>query len=231
MSRVSTLAGLRLPRLAYATDVRRWAVVVAVELLLVAGYFGLTGAEPTTLRFVLYPFVWLNVGVWAVNRTRPPAASRRQRILAGCVASAYFLVLTYAAGLLAFGHSHPDAVGVTLTAASPGWGPLVAYTTPNLRLLFVPFRVVGYLALSYLVYVAVLDAAKAAVPGLLALVTCIGCSFPLVVAAVGGVAGGVTGGSAGVVTAVAAYSLDLSTVVFVLAVGLLYWRPVGRRRL
>lgn len=227
---MSTLTRPRLSRLVYATDVRRWAVVVAVELLFVAGYFRLTGAEPTTLRFVLYPFVWLNVGVWAVNRTRPPAASHRQRLLAGVVASAYFFVLTYAAGLLAFGHSHPEALGVTLTAASPGWGPLVAYTTPNLRLLFVPFRVVGYLALSYLVYAAVLDATKAAVPGLLALVTCIGCSFPLVVAAVGGVVGGVAGGSAGVITAVAAYSLDLSTVVFVLAVALLYWRPVGRRR-
>jgi hypothetical protein len=221
---VSTLTGTRLSRY-LSPEVRRWTAVVAAELLLVAGYFGLTGAEPTSVRIVLYPFVWLNLGVWAVNRTRPAAASRRVRLLAAAVASAYFLFLAYAAGLFAVGHSHPDAVGLTLTAASPGWGPVVAYTTPNLRLLFVPFRVVGYLALSYLVYAALLDATRAAVPGLLALVTCLGCSFPLVAAAVGGVAGG----SAGLVTTVATYSLDLSTAVFVLAVGLLYWRPGFRR--
>ena len=223
MSVVSTFSDVQL-RQTLTPEIRRWVTVVAVELLLVTGYFGLTGAEPTSLRIVLYPFVWVNVGVWAVNRTRPPTASRRHRLVAGVVASAYCLLLAYAAGLVALGHSHPDAVGVTLTAASPGWGPVVAYTSPSLRLLFVPFRVVGYLALSYLVYAAVLDTTTAAVPGLLALVTCVGCSFPLVAALVGGVAGG----SAGLVTTVSAYSLDLSTAVFVLAVALLYWRPRGR---
>lgn len=203
---------------------RRWVVVVAVELLLVAGYFWVTGAEPTSLRIVLYPLVWLNVGVWAVNRSRPPTASRRRRLVAGVVASVYFVGLAYAAGLVAVGHSPPEAVGVSLTAASPGWGPIVAYTSPHLRLLFVPFRVVGYLALSYLLYVATLDVTTVAVSGVLAFVTCVGCSFPLLVAAVGGVAGG----SAGLVTAVSAYSLDLSTVVFVLAVALLSWRPGSR---
>jgi hypothetical protein len=54
------------------------------------------------------------------------------------------------------------------------------------------------------------------------LVSCVSCTLPVLAALVSGVAGGS-------VTAVATgFSYDLSTLVFVASVGLLYWRPLGR---
>lgn len=229
------------------------------EALLLAGYFGATGAEPTALRYVLYPLLWINVGVWAVWRVRTPEASPRARRAAGAVAVAYFLVLAYATGLLALypgvhEHATPFALsapgvtgasllsgavgalstalplhagaadpGLSVTLASPGWGPRVAYVVPGVgHAYFVPYRVVGYLALSYLVYATALDAARAALSGVLGLGACLSCSFPVVTSLAAGVAGW-----SSALTAAYAYSVDISTVVFLLAVGLLLWRPAG----
>jgi len=224
------------------------------EALLVVGYFGATGAEPTALRYVLYPFVWINVGVWAAWRVRPPDADPRTRRAAGAVAVAYFLVLAYTTGLLAIYpavhehvspftlsgataasllpgldwlavplHAGTAASGLSVTLASPGWGPRVAYVLPGVgHAYFVPYRVVGYLALSYLVYATALDAARAALSGVVGLGACLSCSFPIV----GSLAAGVAGWSSALAT-VYAYSVDLSTAVFLLAVGLLLWRPGG----
>lgn len=233
------------------------------EALLVAGYFGVTGAEPTALRYVLYPLMWINVGVWVVWRVRTPDASARARRAAGVVAVTYFLVLAYATGLMALypgvhEHATPFALaapgvtgasllsavptvasgllptvlplhagaadpGLSVTLASPGWGPRVAYVLPGVgHAYFIPYRVVGYLALSYLVYAAALDAARAALSGVLGLGACLSCSFPVVSSLAAGVAGW-----SSALTAAYAYSVDISTAVFLLAVGLLLWRPAG----
>lgn len=228
------------------------------EALLVVGYFGATAAEPTALRYVLYPFVWINVGVWAMWRVRPPKAGPRARRAAAAVAVTYFLVLAYATGLLAVypavhEHVSPFALsgvtaasllggldwltvplhagasdpGLSVTLASPGWGPRVAYVVPAVgHAYFVPYRVVGYLALSYLVYATALDAARAALSGVVGLGACLSCSFPIV----GSLAAGVAGWSSALAAVVYAYSVDLSTGVFLLAVGLLLWRPGGVSR-
>lgn len=228
------------------------------EALLVVGYFGTTGAEPTALRYVIYPFVWINLGAWATWRVRPPAAGPRVRRAAAAVAVTYFLVLAYATGLLALypgihEHVSPFALsgataasllpaldwlavplhagaanpGLSVTLASPGWGPRVAYVLPEVgHAYFVPYRVVGYLALSYLVYASALEAARAALSGVVGLGACLSCSFPIV----GSLAAGVTGWSATLAAVVYAYSVDLSTAVFLLAVGLLLWRPRGVSR-
>ncbi len=85
-----------------------------------------------------------------------------------------------------------------------------------------PARVVGYLALGYLVYATVIDAAGAAVSGIVGLFSCVSCSWPILASLLSGVAGG---GSA-LVAATFDFSYDISTVVFLVTVALLYWRPL-----
>jgi hypothetical protein len=95
------------------------------------------------------------------------------------------------------------------------------YSGGGLSVVLMPARVVGYLALAYLVYATVIDASGAGVAGLLGLLSCVSCSWPVLAALVSGVAGS---GSALAATTLG-LSQDLSTVVFLLTVGLLYWRP------
>lgn len=206
----------------------RWLVgLVAVELVAVAGYLALTPTVVTAPRYVVYPLLWMAAAVWAVARTDPPAASRRARDGARVVAGGYFLVLAVLSGLLAVSlspagatHAHSHVHGLQVTMSTPGWGPRVAYVTHLFHVYVVPFRVVGYLGLAYLVYAAVLDASRAAVPGVLGIATCIGCTFPLVASLAADLGGAALAGAA------ATYSLDISTAAFLLALGLLYWRPV-----
>jgi hypothetical protein len=206
-----------------SADEFRWiGAIVAAELLLLAAYFGITSAEATGVRYALYPFVWINVGLWAAWKVTPPIADRRARWVAAAVAGAYFLVLCIVAGLVSIGGSPvPQAGGTRLVMASPGWGPAVVYAGSTFQVAAVPYLVIGYLSLAYLVYVTLLEAANAAMSGVLGLVSCVGCTFPVIASLVAGVAGG----SSALTAAVYALSIDLSTVVFVLAVALLYWRP------
>ena len=203
-------------------EVRWLSVLVAVEALALVGYFALSGAAVTSVRYVLYPFVWINVGVVAVVATATPAADRRTRLVAAAAATLYFLTLSALSGLVGLelgAHSHSHVHGLAVTMSAPGWGPRVAYAGPLVTATFVPFRVVGYLALSYLVYATLLDAAGRAVSGVLGLASCLSCGLPVV----GSLAVGVVGTVGGV--AVAAYSVDVSTAVFVAAVALLTLRP------
>jgi hypothetical protein len=192
---------------------------VVVELLLVAVYFASTAATVVRPAYVLVPFVWINVGVWAALRTDPPVAPRRQQVGAIAVAVTYFLVLGWLAGLFGVVTDAPSFVtGLRVGMGSPGWERLV-YIEPPVFVSLVPYRFIGYLALSYLVYVSVLETASHVLSGALGLVSCISCSFPVVASLLAGVVGGASGFGAVYANAVA-----LSTAVYVLAVGLLYWR-------
>ncbi|QLG60948.1 DUF7546 family protein [Halorarum salinum] len=203
--------------------------VVALELLSVVAYFGLTPARPTGLRYVLYPFVWITVGLWAVAAVDVrPDAPRSHRVAAAFVAVAYFLVLAWLAGLVAVyagshAHSHAYVHGFQVSMAAPGWGPRIAYVTHAFHVYFVPYRVLGFLALAYLVYATVLDATAAALSGTLGLAACVGCTFPVFASFVAGVVG------PGVATSVTGLSVDISTAVYLVAVGLLVVRPGFRR--
>ncbi|MFD1514878.1 DUF7546 family protein [Halomarina rubra] len=198
--------------------------VVLAEALLLVGYFGLTGARPTEPRYVLYPFVWINLGLVALVETRPRPASRRLRLLAAVVALGYFLVLAWLSGLLALElgpstHSHAALAGWQVTLSAPGWGPRIGYVTTMGHVYFVPYRVVGYLALAYLVFARTLDASAAVLSGVVGLVACVSCAFPLAAS----VAAGALGPSAALATS--PFSFDLSTLAFVATVALLYWSP------
>jgi hypothetical protein len=214
-----------------------FAVLTGEVLVLGLYLVETTGAVTDPLR-LLYPFVWINaaaVGVWvtdvrtAADTPGSEGASTRYRRLAGVVAVAYLGVLAYVGGVVGPGY---DLVSVAAAeTASPGWylsaglppgyGPAAVYEGALVTLVLVPYKLVGYAALAYLVYATVLDAAGAAITGVLGLLSCVSCSWPVLAAIVSGVAG------SGSAVAAAAYgeSLALSTVVFVVTVALLAWRP------
>lgn len=202
-------------------------LVLAVESLVVLAFAVASDVRPASLsavRLWIYPWVWINVSVWAVLRTSPADAPTRTRRLAALAAVVYFGVLAYAGGLV--GHAHgPTPLRVVWATVPPGWGPVLTYAGDGVSLTLVPYRVVGYLALAYLVYATILDATRSAVTGLLGVLSCVSCSWPVLAA----LAAGVAGSGSGVAAAVSTGTYGLSTLVFVATVALLYWRPFGDR--
>jgi hypothetical protein len=221
-ARQSPLARLR-PR----RETLLWgALLVNTELLLLLLYATFSDVRLLSLgavRLWIYPFVWINVALWAVVRTTHAPAPSRHRWLAGTLAVAYFGVLAYAGGLVGIGHAHgPETFRIAWTNP-PGWSPTLLYAGNGVTLALLPYKVAGYAALAYLVYATVLEAAGSAVTGVLGLLSCVSCSWPVLAS----VATGVFGSGTVVASAVYGWSYDLSTVVFVVTVVLLYWRPFG----
>ncbi len=204
-------------------DTLLWGLLlVNTELLLVFAYQLLSPNTITGLTPVVVPFVWINLSLWAIARTDVPAASQRRRTIGVAVAAAYFGVLAYFGGLWGLGDpAIPASARFELFSLPPGWAPALLVHTPYLRLSVLTYQVVGYLALAYLVYATVLDAAGSAVTGLVGLLSCVSCSWPILA----GVVTGLVGGSTAVAAAVYDQSYLLSTVVFAVTIGLLYWRP------
>jgi hypothetical protein len=224
--------------------------LVATEILLLGWYFALTPAGIRLARYVLYPFVWINVGVWGIMRTETPTAGSRARWAGTAIAAGYFLALALVSGLvsvtlpefpslaavtaasivpvgalvdlvgLPVAHAGADSHGLQVSMAAPGWGPRIAYVGESFYVYFIPYRVAGYLSLAYLVYATVLDAAAATVTGALGVLSCLSCTFPFASTAVAGATG-----SAALAAAATSLSIDISTAVFVATAVLLTWRP------
>jgi hypothetical protein len=205
-----------------------YAVVINTQLVLVGIYLLLLGRTSVS-AFDLYPLIWLNVGAWAIYRTSPSDASGRTRWLAGGLAVLYFGLLAVLGGMVGPGASFYEvayAGGLNLNVdGPPGLVPNLYYGGEMIEFTLMPAFVVGYAALAYLVYATIIDATNAAISGILGLVSCVSCTWPLIAAVVASL----TGGSASAFTAAtSSFSFALSTVVFVVTVGLLYWRPFGR---
>ncbi|MEF8841017.1 MAG: hypothetical protein V5A62_05265 [Haloarculaceae archaeon] len=198
------------------------AAVLNAEVLLVLAYVALVGPQVTRPLFYVYPFVWINAALYALWRTDLPAAPTRRRLAAGAVALAYLGVLSYVGGLFGFGAGGAvTGLRLELAALPPGWSPALIYAGASLQFALLPFKLFGYLVLAYLLYATLLDAAAGLLGGALGLFSCVSCTLPVIAGVVSGFVGG-----AGVAAA-AAYgqSYALSTVVFVLTVALLLWRP------
>jgi hypothetical protein len=200
-------------------DVRLLVLAVAVELLLVAIHFRVRPGEPTVLRYLLYPFVWINLGVLAVAKTPPQESTPRREAAALVLSVAYFAVLATVGGLVGLTGDPQGPLGARFAVRSPGWGPVLSYVSPAFYVTFVPYLAVGYLSLSYLLYVATTTALSATALGSLGLIACAGCSLPILTTLAAGAAG-----SAGAAAAYA-HSVDISTAAFVATLALLYWRP------
>ncbi|WP_277553098.1 DUF7546 family protein [Halobaculum limi] len=202
-----------------------WLAVLGIEAALLVAYFGLTDATVTRPGYVLAPFVWINASLWAVTRTVPTAAPSRRRLVAGTLSVGYFVVLLAVTGLVG-GGTGTELAYVEVGVGSPGWGPVVRYGGTLASVTVVPYRFIGYLAIAYLVYEALLGASTAALSGVVGLASCVSCGFSVVLSVVAGL----TGASSGAVGAVYAASVEVSTAAFLLALLLLVARPGGRSR-
>lgn len=224
-----------LDRVRPSRDTLLWAgLLVNTEIILTVGYLVVADVTVTEWRYLAYPFVWINVGLWALVRTNPVPQSTRGRYLGAAVGAGYFLLLAYVGGLLApglAGHHHATSAaghhhvtGWRIAWLPPGWGPTLVYLGSAVKLTLMPYKLVGYAALAYLVYATVIDAAGSAVSGVLGLVSCVSCTWPVLASLVAGLAGSGTA----VAAAANEWSYALGTAVFVVTVGLLRWRPTIR---
>lgn len=204
-------------------DIIWFGSLITLELFILAIYYSTSGTEPIAVRYVIYPFIWINIAIWIVVKVRPTNVAIKYRIIAASIAAVYFIILAAIAGLLGVGTlSNPQIdTGFRFVMGSPGWGPIIAYIAPTFHITIVPFLVIGYLGLAYLVYVTVIDATKMVFSGVLGVLTCVGCTMPVFASLIAGFAGGTTA----LTTAIYSLSIDLSTLAFVLAAALLYWRP------
>ncbi|WP_144901540.1 DUF7546 family protein [Halobellus captivus] len=184
-----------------------------------------TNVVLTEPRYALYGLAWILVGVVAVWKTDVAPTDPTTQRRAAAVAVFYFALLAAAGGLVTLPAAQ-SVWGARLAPLPPGWGPAPVLTTPYVVVGLVPARVVGYLALSYLVYATVIDAAESAISGLLGLFSCVSCTWPFIAS----LATGALGGGSAVATLALGFSYDISTAVFLVTVALLYWRPrVGGR--
>jgi len=199
------------------------ALLFNTGLLLAAVYFVFTDATLLDPRFTLYGIVWITVGALVFRLIDLPPASTSTRRRALAVSVGYFGLLAVAGGLVSAAPAG-GGMGLRLAWLPPGWGPALLYSGEFVNVTLMPARVIGYLALAYLVYATVLDAAGAAAPGLLGLLSCVSCSWPILAS----LATGAFGSGTALAAATTTLSYDLSTAVFLLTVGLLYWRPLSR---
>ena len=198
--------------------------LVNAEILLVLVYLLVSDARIDSVFGVVYPFIWINVGLWAIVRTDPIAREPRYRYFAGAAAGVYLLLLFILGGML--WTAHPQApTGLDVSMLTPGVGPVLAYNGSFVRFTLVPFLVVGYVALAYLVYATLLDAAGSAIGGVLGLFSCLSCVWPLIAPIFVGAFG-----SAGAAATTSLQSYVAGTIIFLGTVALLYWRPFKRTR-
>lgn len=152
-----------------------------------------------------------------------------RRLAAAAVAAGYFLILAHFGGLYGWG-----GVGRGLTIdfqLPPGASPALLYNGTPLVLVLQPYKLLGYLALAYLVYRTVASAAStagSALSGVVGLFSCVSCSWPLVAL----LASTLFGGTSAVAAVTLTHDYLLSTAIFLSSIGLLYWQPtVGSRPL
>lgn len=190
-----------------------WIAIIVLQAAGVMTYLNHSGATVEQVRYVLYPFIWINVGIWAVLRVQPFSQPLRIRGAVAILAAGYFVLLLVLPGKVGFATEGPQA-GLSMSWAIPGWGPMLAYSGEVFRFHLIPFVVIGYAALSYLVYSNLLRLTRTSLAGAIGIVTCVGCTVPLAIPLLGML------GGTGTTLASTAYSwsYDVGTGVFVLVV-------------
>ena len=196
------------------------ALLLNLQGMAVVTYLALSGSTVTQPRYFAYGLVWVNTGAYLIWKTSPPAADFTTRRRAVTVAAGYFALLAVFGGLIGTG-AGVNATGARIAWLPPGWGPAFVYSGYYLKATLMPAYLVGYLALSYLVFTTVLDASGSAIAGVIGLFSCVSCSWPLI----GFVASSFLGGSGVLVGSALDMSYDLSTAIFLVTALLLYWRP------
>lgn len=189
------------------------AVVATVALLTaIATYLRLTDAVITTGRSLSYPVVWIVTSLTAAVWIGLTVRGRPRRWRGVAIGGGYTLVIGWLTGLLG---ATTGGFPLRVHAAPPGWGPIILYDSGLLRLSIVPFKLIAYLALGYVIYTLVAahrGSIRAAAVGVF---SCVSCTGPLLVAIIGAV------GGTQATTAVATAGYDIATVALVATFGLL----------
>lgn len=200
-------------------------VLFAIQLLAAVIYGVVFQIPPLTLHIFLLPFVWITVSVLAVWYTTPSEAEPRRKLFAGTISGGFLLVFLYLSGTVGTSTevfeqvTGPSAITVTADR-SLGWSPILFYSGEWFALRVIPYQLIGYVALSYLIYAAILDITRSAKAGLLGLALCPGCSAALLAPVLASVAG-----ISSAFALFVRYTYEISTVLFVFAVAFIYWEP------
>ena len=197
-----------------------WTLVANLQVAAVVGYFAFTDATLSSPSFTLYGLVWVNTALVVFARYDPPTPGSRRGRVAAVVAVGYGLLLAVFGGMVG-PSTAVTPVGFGVSLLPPGWGPAVVYGGEYVAAVVMPARLLGYGALVYLLYGSLVEASRAGLAGLLGLFSCVSCSFPILAGAVAAVVGG--GGFVAALTTGIGYGP--STVVFLVTVVLLWWRP------
>lgn len=202
------------------------AGLLNAELAAVLAYFAFTDATLSSPAFTVYGLVWVNVSLFVFARCDPPASGG---VRALAVAVGYAALLAVFGGLV--GPPSPaTTTGWRLALLPPGWGPALVYGGPGVAVALLPAKLLGYGALVYLLYGSLAEASASGLAGLLGLFSCVSCSFPILA----GAAAAAVGGGSAVAAAATGIGYGPSTLVFLVSVGLLWWRPgfgaLARRR-
>lgn len=189
-------------------------LLVTIEALTCAWYVVTAGSSILEPRYLIYPYVWISVGALAIARAWPVTGSLRRRVTAGGVAVGYLGVLLVADGVVA---TSTTPLSITVSWLPPGWGPAVLATGAGIRIAILPFKLVGIVTLTYLVYARLVDAAAAATSAIVGVFSCVSCTYPILAALF---AGGFGGGLVATI-AQSRFAYDASTLVFLVTVVLL----------
>ncbi len=205
--------------------------ILVLHLFVILLYVRVSTAE-TTLLTLAYPVIWIAVGLSVILTTDPGDATPRTKRRALGISFGYFGLLAAASGIISLGTiftgtAEPLGVRIVLSTVPPGWGPALMYSGSYLNLVLIPFELIGYIALTYLVYVTILDVSGSVVTGLVGLFSCVSCTWPIL----GTVIASVFGSSSVVITFATNQPYGFSTIVFLTAIGLLYWRPFTKFQL
>lgn len=202
------------------------SLLLFLELLLTIIYASSPNIVLTDPLVLVYPFIWINVGIMVVILLKPTSVTSRKKVPSVFLGVVYFCILSYFSSILTFGHSfhghvpsdHNFGFGIVILSIPPGWAPALFYTGNLISVYVFFFQLVGYLSLSYLVYRSVLQFNKSALSGLFGIFSCVSCTWPLV----GTYIGGISGISFSLIMSTH-QSYGISTLVFVSIVLLLFF--------
>jgi hypothetical protein len=207
-----------------------WTLVVVnallgIQLLLAALYGAFFGTSLLSLHVFLIPFVWTTVSVVTVWHTDSVSRGWRPTAVAGAAAVGYLTLFLWLSGTVGFTPSQVEPItgefgfGIEV-GRSLGWGPVIYYSGEWVGARIIPYQLIGYGALSYLVYATILDATRSASAGTLGLILCPGCAAAALVPLFGGIAG-----LSAALSFFIQYSYEIATLMFVAAMGWLHYQP------
>ncbi|MFB6255003.1 MAG: ABC transporter ATP-binding protein [Halobacteriaceae archaeon] len=198
----------------------RAGIIINTEIILILVYLLVVDVTPTAIRFYAYPFIWINVSLWALTRVSVPDISQFRGIIAGGIAIIYFFILGAVGGLYSLG-GNGLGLRIVLFDIPPGWGPALLYSGTWITVSLLPFKLIGYATLAFLVFVTIGNTPRSALSGVIGFFSCISCTWPVVAMVITSLFG-----SASIIASVAMdQTYALSTSIFVIAILLLTWQP------